>query len=69
MFYETYKVLEEKVDVYGDAAIYSAKLIERSQGESKAGKTPRTTLFTHFLVKQDGEWKVARAHVAHPPVK
>lgn len=67
--YETNKLEEQQVNVYGDAAIFSAKSTSRTQGEANAGKAPTQTRFTHFFVRQAGQWKLAKVHMTNLPTK
>lgn len=64
---ETYQYVDRQVDVYGDAAVLTARAIWRTQGQVKAGKAPIEARFTHFFVKQDGQWKVAKIHITNLP--
>ncbi len=67
--YETIKQDERQVNVYGDAAIFSAKATRRTQGEANQGKAAIQTRFTHFFVKQSGQWKLAKAHMTNLATK
>lgn len=66
---ETFRYVEQTVEVYGDAAIFSAKVLSRSQPAAKAGRPPIESRLTHFFVKQDGEWRIAKVHITHLPIK
>jgi ketosteroid isomerase-like protein len=60
--YETFKFEDKKVEVYGDAAVFTAKTVERTKAAATVGKAPREVRFSHFFVKQNGAWKLARHH-------
>ncbi|GAB3538837.1 YybH family protein [Spirosoma fluminis] len=69
LLYETFRYVEQKVEVYGDAAIFSAKALSRSQPAAKAGRPLIESRLTHFFVKQDGGWRIAKMHITHLPIK
>lgn len=49
------------VRVYGDAAVYTARIVDRSAGGAGAVSTSRTCV-TDVFVRQGGRWRMVASH-------
>jgi ketosteroid isomerase-like protein len=64
----TFRFDDLQVKLHGDAAVVTGKLMYRSQKQSKADAPVNEARVTHFLIRENNNWKFAGEQLTRIPV-